>query len=80
MPETNCGGECSWRWVQNDYISHWNFVTENTSCNLSSCLCTPPEITGEFDGQIVFTPCQQPVSRNNINQIFENYARRIENI
>lgn len=60
MPE-NCSGECSWGWVQE--VEWWNFLPENNTCDMS-CYCTPPEIKGEFDGQVVFTPC---LSSNNLS-------------
>lgn len=61
--QIDCQGECSWGWVLNDSVEHWNFLDENTTCSLY-CSCSPPEVAGEFNGQVVFTPCQPPTEQS----------------
>lgn len=79
MPdEINCNGECSWAWVKQ--VGHWNYIQENSSCVIY-CSCEEPEITGEFDGQIVFTPCQPPIDTSQrIGESEEEYSNRLRSI
>ena len=79
MPEEiNCSGECSWLWAKQ--VGYWNFSPENSTCS-NYCSCEVPAITGEFDGQIVFTPCQQPVDTSQrVGETEQEYTNRINSI